>query len=157
MSRILPVYSFDSSALIAGADEWYPVDHFPALWERMDALVAEQRLLIIEEVLEELRKRKSAARTWCESHPDAHVGIETVDAEADEIAEKFPFLTKPGRGRADGWVIALAKKYRLTVVTNEKPTGSRQDRRPKIPDVCALMGIPVLQMQHIARVEGWRF
>ncbi len=51
-------YSADTSALIDGLERYYPETHFPALWEKVDELVAESRLIISEEVWEEVQKPK---------------------------------------------------------------------------------------------------
>jgi hypothetical protein len=150
-------YSFDSSSLIAGADKWLPVEHFPSFWERMDALVAEDRVLISDEVVAELTRQGSSARAWCNRHPSTHVSIDEIQAEARQVVAQFGELTKPGRGRADGWVVALAMKRKATVVTDEKPTGSKARKRPKIPDVCHEFGIPVIPMNRLVRDEGWVF
>lgn len=155
MSR--PLYSFDTSSLVAGADEWLPVEHFPSFWDHMDELARSGRVLIIDEVIEELSKKNSAARAWCDKHRTVQVEISEVIQEARRVAARFGELTKPGRGRADGWVVALAMKRGATVVTDEKPTKSSGNKRPKIPDVCHALNIPVMPMRDLVRAEGWSF
>ena len=124
-------YSFDSSSLIAGADEWLPVEHFPSFWERMDALVAEDRVLISDEVVAELTRQGSSARAWCNRHPSTHVSIDEIQAEARQVVAQFGELTKPGRGRADGWVVALALKRKATVALTKSQPGAKPGSDPR--------------------------
>src|SRR3972149_394297 len=53
-------YSIDTSALLDAWVRWYPPDLFPKLWQNIEALVIEQRLLATEEVLIELEKKDDA-------------------------------------------------------------------------------------------------
>lgn len=57
-----------------------------------------------------------------------------------------------GSGAADPFVIALAERHDLTVVTSEN-RGSPQ--HPKIPLVCEWRSVPCLSLVEFFRAEGW--
>ena len=42
-------YSFDTSAPIDGIERFYPIEIFPALWNRIDDLIKTGRLHVSEE------------------------------------------------------------------------------------------------------------
>jgi len=69
----------------------------------------------------------------------------------------YPKITKElkGRNRADPFVIAVAQIKGATVVTGEGQNGS--ENRPKIPWVCAQLGIACISFTQLIQEEGWRF
>jgi hypothetical protein len=52
-------------------------------------------------------------------------------------------------------VIAVAQIKGATVVTGEGQNGS--ENRPKIPWVCAQLGIACISFTQLIQEEGWRF
>jgi hypothetical protein len=70
----------------------------------------------------------------------------------------FPRLvdTRRGKSGADPMVIALAasREPKLTVVTEE---GHGSAKSPKIPFVCASLGIRCINMLRLIRDQGWAF
>ena len=59
------------------------------------------------------------------------------------------------RNRADPFVIAVAQMCDATVVTEEAGPGSTD--RPKIPGICASLGIDCFTFPDLIRAEGWSF
>jgi hypothetical protein len=39
------VYCIDTSSLIAAWQERYPIENFPRFWDKVDALIADERLI----------------------------------------------------------------------------------------------------------------
>jgi hypothetical protein len=77
-----------------------------------------------------------------------------VQAALQQVMSAFPRLVGlGGRSAADPWVIALAMANGWTVVTEEKATGKAD--KPKIPDVCAGLGVKVMKGADLIEVEGW--
>ena len=62
------IYSVDTSALLDGLERYYPEESFPALWDKVDELIAAGRFIVSEEVWEEARTHDAAAKTWCDAH-----------------------------------------------------------------------------------------
>jgi hypothetical protein len=58
-----------------------------------------------------------------------------------------------GRSGADPFVIALAQVNNCAVVTEEKA----RPTRPKIPDVCAGLGLRCINMLDLMRQERWSY
>lgn len=86
------IYSFDSSGLIDGLERYYPADFFPGLWSRVEDLINEGRLVVSEEVLEELSGRAFAANVWCIERR-SRIAVQTdadVAIRVREILKGFP-------------------------------------------------------------------
>jgi hypothetical protein len=131
---------FDTSALIGAWIRSYPPDAFPRLWDEMDALAAGNRLLVPEEVYEELKTQDDDLFKWVKDRRDAVVQATSraLMLEARAVLADHPHLTKTGtgRGRADPFVIALAALQGCPVVTQEQGGTSA---KPRIPYVCSVL------------------
>lgn len=152
-------YSVDTSALIDGLERYYPEDHFPGLWERMDELVSEGRLIISEEVWEEAQSKDAVVKAWCEPRKNTII-VPTDATVAQEVQRVLTgherlVMNLKGRNRADPFVIAVAKIRGAIVVTGEGSDGT--DSRPKIPFVCNHLGIECIRLLDVIRLEGWSF
>jgi len=152
-------YSVDTSALIDGLERYYPEEHFPGLWEKVDELVDDGRLIISEEVWEEAQTKDAVVQAWCEPRKDSIV-IPTDTAVAQEVQRILAthqrlVMNLKGRNRADPFVIAVARIRGATVVTGEGSDGT--ENRPKIPYVCERLGIECVKFVDVIRLEGWTF
>lgn len=152
------VYVWDTSALIGAWVRSYPPDVFPALWNQIDALGASGRVIVPEEVLEELSERDDDLHTWVKTRAGALVvpTSRAVMLEARAVLADHAELTKTGtgRGKADPFVIATARMNGCEVVTEEQ---GGSDRKPRIPYVCQRRGVPVSNVLEVIRKEGWTF
>jgi len=138
---------------------WYPEEMFPTLWEKVDALIDEGRLISSEEVLQELeRKEGHTLYEWARKRHGLFLPLDDgIQTCASQIMTSHPRLVdgRTGKSFADPWVIATAHTNDCIVVTGEKPTGSPE--RPKIPDVCRDMRIRCFSFVELIRQERWRF
>lgn len=151
-------YSIDTSAILDGWRRYYPPDVFPPLWNRIEGLIAKGQLVAVEEVLHELRKKDDEVTEWARNNKGLFVPIDQdVQIALAEILSRFDRLvnTQRNRSSADPWVIALAKAKGCTVITGETPSGNL--RRPKIPDVCAALGIRAISLLRLFREQQWVF
>jgi hypothetical protein len=149
-------YCIDTSSLIAAWQERYPPENFPAFWVKMDALVADGRLIAPVEVLHETKKRSDELHTWLKARSVMFRELDdAMQIEVGQILSQFPRLVgeKKLRTSADPFVIALARIEGLQLVTDEKPTGSLA--RPNIPDVCQQLGMPWIGVLQLIRAEKW--
>lgn len=153
-----PRYVWDTSALIGAWVRSYPPDVFPALWEQVDLLGKSGRMVVPEEVLDELSERDDDLHAWVKTRQSSLVESTSraVMLEARAVLLDHPELTKAGtgRGRADPFVIAAAQLRGCTVVTEEQ--GGSQ-RKPRIPFACRQRGVPVHSVLEVIRAEGWTF
>jgi len=139
-------------------DAWvryYPPDVFETLWKRFDNLIDAGHLVAIDEVRRELEKKEDDLCKWIVARPKMLVTLdEAIQGRANPIINRFPSLTNTKsvmRGAADPFVIALAQERNLTVVTAESP----KPTKPRIPDVCASLGVPCITLVELFRREGW--
>lgn len=150
-------YSIDTSAIV---DVWrgpYSPDVFPDIPDLLSELLNRGDLCAADEVLVELEKKDADATGWAKRNRTLFVKLEEYQSEVVEVLNQFPYLAKerPNRGRADGFVIALAKRHGCAVVTSERAGNSSV--KPKIPDVCRELGIRSLPLVDLFRDQGWVF
>jgi Domain of unknown function (DUF4411) len=151
-------YVLDTSALVGGWTRHYPPDLFPRLWDQLDQLCEEGRVVIPEEVLRELEAKDDGLFAWVKARENRAVlptSVEVLTA-VREILAATPFLTKtgPGRDRADPFVIAVAQEMSLPVVTEEQGGSTK---KPKIPFVCEVRDVACLRLLDLIRAESWTF
>lgn len=152
----MPGYCIDTSSLIAAWQERYPIENFPRFWDKVDALIAEGRLISPVEVLNETKKRSDELHAWLKARPAMFRELDdAVQIEAAQVLAQFPRLVgeRKLRTSADPFVIALARVEGWQLVTDEKPTGSLN--RPNIPDVCGALGMASMGVLDLIRAEKW--
>lgn len=59
------VYSLDTSALFAAYNERYPIENFPPFWRKIEELIKQHRLKMVEIAFEEAMKDKGV-KEWCD-------------------------------------------------------------------------------------------
>lgn len=152
-------YSFDTSAIIDGLERYYPQDSFPAFWSKVDNLIEENRLLISEEVWEEVKDYDKPAKDWLEGRKTTVLipTDDTVAVEVRTILGQYPHVVKSfkNRNRADPFVVAVARIHEAVVVTGEGDDGN--EKRPKIPFVCLQLGMRCIKLIDLIRLERWQF
>ena len=151
-------YSIDTSAIVQAWRAHYPPEVFPAVWERLEDLIASGALRASEEVLYELERKDDEVLAWVGDHEELIIDIDQeIQLAVQAILEQHRRLldTRKSRSGADPFVIALAQIHRAAVVTYERPTNSLT--RPKIPDVCRALGIRCITFLELLREQGWVF
>lgn len=152
----MPAYCIDTSSLIAAWQERYPIENFPPFWTKMDALIEAGGLIAPIEVLTEVSKRSDELHAWLKARPSMFRELDdATQIAAGEVLARFPRLVgeRKLRTSADPFVIALARVEDLTLVTDEKPTGSAA--RPNIPDVCTALGMTAIGVLDLIKAERW--
>lgn len=152
----MTIYCIDTSALIAAWQERYPPENFPPFWRLMESIIENGRLVAPTEVLAETSKRSDELHNWLGERKHMFRELEDeIQIAAASILAQFPRLVgeKKLRTSADPFVIALAQVEKLQVVTEEKPTGTRN---PNIPDVVNALGMkPCIGLLEFLRAEKW--
>jgi hypothetical protein len=125
------------------------------LWEQLDQLITEGRLVSSTLVLRECSKQRSEElHGWLKPReamfatPD-----ETVQGQVDHIVNTYTGLVAAGKEKfqADPFVIAQAKVNGYTVITEETGIGSLS----KIPGVCAAMKVECINLMQLIDEEDW--
>ncbi len=151
------MYCFDTSVFINAWNRDYPLDVFPTVWDNINGMVADFRIVTPEEVRIELERKDDMVLEWANERAHVFVPIDaSIQIVVADILRQFPRLidTRRGRSGADPFVVALAQVRGLSVVTYEKPTGNLD--RPNIPDVCMALDIERLSIMDVARREQWQ-
>lgn len=153
-------YCLDSSSLIDASTRNYPIDRFPTFWRNLDKLIADGRAASPDEVLREIEKKDDALHGWCKTKNGLFIPLEEdVQAAVSEILAEFPRLVddRPSKGQADPFVIAVARKRGLIVVTQEDRNRGKNSKKAKIPDVCDHFGVAHIRLLELIRRENWTF
>jgi hypothetical protein len=151
-------YSIDTSALLDGWVRYYPPDVFPGLWQQLDGVITEGRLIATEEVLFELERKDDTVYAWAKERRSMFIPIDDrIQPRVTDVLDRFEKLldTRANRSGGDPFVIALAMVEGCTVVSGERATGATN--RPNIPDVCSELSVPCITLLQLIRNEGWVF
>lgn len=151
-------HSFDTSVWINGRRDLFPPDIFVTLWQRVEEAIESGLVRSIDVVRDELSKRDDATKAWATSRADLFLELgEGVQRATSEVLRQHPKLMGAGGGRnmADPFVVALAQVRSGTVVTEETPTNNLT--KPRIPDVCAALNVPCLNLVGFIKSQGWTF
>ena len=154
----MPLYSFDTSAILNGRRDQLPPTVFSTLWERIEALIAEGTVRCVEVVRDELGKRDDDANTWARAQSDLFVPLaQDIQLATKQILQAHPKMMGTGGGRngADPFVIGFALARSGTVVTDETFSGNLT--KPRIPDVCQAVSVPCVNLVGFVQAQGWRF
>lgn len=149
-------YSVDSSGIL-DLFRYYPPDVFPTIWKQMDSAVTGGVIFAIDEVYRELEKKDDVAFQWLKARRNIVVAIDMeIQQRVKKILADHPRLTDTRKSRSSGdpSVVGLAQARGLSVVTGERASGVLS--KPNIPDVCAGLGIPCMNVLAMFRQEGWR-
>lgn len=161
------IYCIDTSSLIEMKDK-YPQDVtlFKKVWENMDNLCKELRLIAPVEVLKEIEQGDDELKRWAKGK-GKKIFVKPDKRQSEkmkEILTKYSFLAHYEKSgpNADPWLIALAivkneeekeklfpdKKY--IVVTEESKT-----RKERVPFACKAYNIECINLIELFRKEGW--
>ena len=123
------VYCIDTSALIAAWYERYKPNRFPRLWEQLDRMAADGRLVSSLLVLNECSKRSPELHAWLKDRAHMFIAPEVdIQVTAGTIINTYRGLVAAGKEKfaADPFVIATAQVNGYTVVTEETGLVSRR-------------------------------
>lgn len=124
----------------------------------VDAAIAAGELVSPDEVLHELRRGEDVLAETLSSREGLFLPLDDAQmAAVAEVMQDCPGLVneEAERGRADPFVVALARARHGTVVTGER--SRRAPTAPfKIPDACAHYGIPCIDWFAFLREVGWQ-
>ena len=158
-------YIIDTSSLIE-LNKHNPMDVYPGVWQKMEQLINNGRLLAPKEVFHEIGNIDDQLHSWTKDQNKLFVEPTPTQIKiVKDILEKFPALIDINRKYdSDPWVIALTVELindpqmklitiKHIVVTEEKLRGNRI----RIPFVCQEYKIESLDIIGMFREEGWKF
>jgi hypothetical protein len=156
------VYLIDTCSLI-DLKNGYPREKYPKLWESIENLIRQKRIIIIEEVAKEIKQRADELNKWIKNlnrfirKPTR----ETISFH-NEILDKHRRMLKdkPSHLNADPFLIAEALVIKhgslfppqVIIVTEESP-----NKDDSIPKVCQEYQIACTNLLGLFKMEGWKF
>lgn len=150
----------------------YPILNYPGMWECMADLVADGRLIMIEQARGECKDE--SAQPWLDScstmvRKFSHEVNICINQLQKDLTTDKQYLVDPSSDKdmADPFVVALAMAENLKlsgeyhsgqviVVANEKPAFKTRGKI-KIPDVCKRYSIECIQLVDVVKRENWVF
>lgn len=165
-------YCLDTSALIDAWHFWYGPDTHPTLWEGIADLAERDRLMMPEQVLEELAEKGKGdpLYEWCRKREEhlVYASTDATEQEFGRLVNAYPEMTGQlgmGSDYADLYVAAVARVSGATVVTTEdrafestfSAREQRSRRKYKITNVCHEQEADFIRPYKLMRREGWVF
>jgi Domain of unknown function (DUF4411) len=158
-------YIIDTSSLVE-LNKHNPMDVYPGVWQRIEQLIGNLRMLAPREVFYEISRMDDQLKEWAKKQGKLFVDPTQRQIElVKEILQKYPSLINIGRPYdADPWVIALSVELvtnpqktlysiKRIIVTEERLRGNRV----RIPFVSKDYQIESINIIGMFREEGWRF
>jgi hypothetical protein len=155
------IYCVDASSLIA-MKRVYPRKSLGALWELIEKLVDDGRLIAPHEVLREVGKVEDDLKDWAKKRAAIFVPIDNEQGDAlKQIQRSFPTINDAAKEgpHADPWCVALSlvrmrKGEDIWLINEEKQTITRSE---KIPYVCDHFKIQWERILQVPALEGLEF
>jgi len=144
-------YVLDTNVFI-NMQRLYPPDVVSSLWVKMAELIDDGIAISCSEVFDELSIGSDDLIEWVKLRGNSFVISDaSVQEEVRDILLKHPNLVVGTRkaNNADPFVIALAKKTRCTLVSDETRAGANNP--VKIPNVCDAYGIKLIKFVDFLR------
>lgn len=156
------MYLLDSDVFIQAKNFHYGFDICPGFWTWLDDAHRRGVLASVGAVAAELRAHGDDLAKWAKAHKEIFIAEDGAAANAMvEVAKSVqnPRFSPAHRNnflaKADPLLIACARAHGHTVVTNEKR--APDSKKPKIPDVCALLNVPTKTIFDVIREDGANF
>lgn len=155
------LYCIDTSSVVA-LKRNYPRKSLRPLWDLLEQLADEHRLIAPHEVIRELDRVEDEMKAWAKVRSGIFVPIDAAQGDAlKEIQAEFPGVSasaKPGP-HADPWCLALSlvrtrSGEDLYLVNEEKDTTTKSD---KIPYVARHFKIQWARILDVPSLEGLEF
>lgn len=159
------IYSMDTSGWTS-LKRGYPAGSFPSLWQKVDYLAKNNRLISPDQVYAELEKQDDELLKWAKLHKEIFLKLDDEQVAVGlQIVADYPSLVNSLKQTpdADPFVISLAivQRKRSTLLGDECIVVSAEKRgspqKYKIPDVCAHLDIRHFTVLDVIAEEGWTF
>lgn len=153
-----PFYSFDTSAFINGRRDIYKPPMFEPIWDAIAHMIGDGQVLAVDEVKRELKRKDDDVSLWARTKRGLFVPLaHDIQQATKEVLAACPRLMAQhgaSRNSADPFVVGLALARDGSVVTQEMPGNS--DKRPRIPDACAAVGVRCMTLPDFVSEQGWQ-
>jgi hypothetical protein len=131
----------------------------PTLWSNIEAMIEVGMIRCVDVVKDELASKDDETYRWARAQRGLFAPLEQdVQLSVRRVLDEHPRLINVGSGRsgADPFVIGLAMARTASAVVTEE-TAANSRARPRIPDVCASLGVRCLRLVEFVEEQGWVF
>jgi hypothetical protein len=146
-------YVMDTSALI-DIGQMYNQQVFKTPWRKLAEAAQKKEIIFVEATWEELNRRSVFLADWVNPF---YLHQPTPDEQefVGLLQEHYPDLVDWNATRefADPYILACAKHFGLSIISQEKPNLVKS----KIPPVAEDLGIPCLNLSGFFLEAGWEF
>lgn len=147
-------YIIDTSSILSQKDnEPHRRSINKTLWQHIDALIEQQRIVTCSEIIEEVND--DDLKKWFSGLQGVVIPIDNeIQENVRIVVTSNPQLIdfQKVKSSGDAFLIATAMKYGLTVITEENKKGEK-----KIPFVCRNLKVPCVDIWGLCEQEGWTF
>lgn len=141
---------------------FYPRKSLGALWDLVESLADNGRLIAPHEVLREIGRVDDDLKAWVKKRSGMFIPIDNAQGDAiKEIQAAFPTMNDAAKEgpHADPWCVALSLVRKregrdVWLINEEKDTLTRSE---KIPYVCKHFDIRWERILQVASLEGLTF
>jgi len=169
--RLIPIYLIDTCSVTAldgknalstnPRPPLFSPSERQVIWTHLEEMTRQGFLKLISEVRTELKDWDPDAIPRFSKYPKHR-----LPPRGDALHKTYrvifadPFnrrlIGSTRREKGDPWLIAAAKQYGYTIITEELHASVRARRRGvRIPDVCEREGISYISLRELAVQEGW--
>ena len=164
-------YLLDTNIYINFYDRAYRFEYFPSFWDAFEKVL--NQYVILPKIVVEETNKSDEFKKWLEdnfkgeylNHKDyAEEWGQIIQHIAQHPCYSDKALIDPRSWThekiADGWLIAIAKKDGLTLVTDERANPTLNAQNPsgaaKIPDIVRDFGIKCITMNEFFKEIGFK-
>ena len=165
-------FLIDANVFVTPYRQYYPFDLAPSFWERLEELIKDGTIVVMDMVKAEILQGTDDLSTWMGS---LEIG-DFLDRRQPEIIAKYTEVlthlqTSPCYQEAalhewsratvaDPWLIAAAAAKGYTIITletsNKNLSPTNPVKRPKIPDVSRALGVDAQNLFYLMRKLNFR-
>ncbi len=154
-------YLLDTNIYINFYDRYYRFDYFPSFWSRLQSVLNKE--IVLPDIVIQENYQDETFRDWLSLNFNGaiykHKECSDIWGEVIQHIAKCNFYSEKALTNdkswarekiADGWLIAIAKKENLTIVSSETRNYNLNEKQPnqspKIPDIADDFGIRCIDM-----------
>lgn len=138
-------YLLDTDVLISAKNSYYSFKLCPGFWDCLIIFSKKRRICSIDKVRKEIQRGNDDLKLWVDKLNDFFYDTSKDSDVLTHYKEIIAWISHKSEYKieakerflrgADPWLIAFAKAYNQTLVTNEK-SNTNSKKKIKIPDIC---------------------
>ena len=158
-------YLLDADVFIRAKRDHYRFSTFPCFWDWIDNHSAQNVILSVEQVKDDLSQAQDDLATWVQTRSGIFLAADAATTRSLPVVAHW-VSTSPRQYQqqavseflscSDYWLVANGHGRQMTVVTHEVPAPNSK-KKVKIPDVCSGLGVRCITPFEMLDEMGARF